>query len=95
MLISISTSGGMLGTGVPGGGEKTVDTQTLSETAREEVCRYFDPKELAKLAKPRNVESADRFTYHVTVSDADGRKHSFNLSEGAMPAEMLDLIDGF
>lgn len=95
MVINISTSGGLLGTGLPGK-EKTIDTQTLSEPLKEEVCRRFDPKALAKLSKERgHPGSADRLVYHVTVSDSDGGKHRFDIVEAALPAEMIDLIDEF
>ena len=95
MVITISTSGGLLGTGLPGK-EKLIDTRNLSEPLKDEVCRRFDPKALAKLSKESgHPGSADRFVYHVTVSDTAGKKHSFDIAEAALPDEMIDLIDEF
>ncbi len=94
VIISLSTSGGIGGFGLSAT-EKTIETDTLSPGMREKVCERFNPKALKKLAEARQEQYgvADYIIYHVTVTDDDGVKHRFDLSEATLPAEMLDLID--
>lgn len=95
MLISITTSGGLLGSGA-GAKEKLIDTSQVAAAQKDELCRRFDPKALNSLAKIAGQPGgADRLTYHVLVTDAAGKKHRFDLNESSLPAEMLDLIDEF
>lgn len=96
MLITITTSGGLLGTGLPGK-STVIDTQGISGAQKDEACRQFDPQTLAKLVRTAHerASGADRVVYHVTVRDAAGKTHAFDLPEAAMPAQMLDLIDEF
>lgn len=92
-MITISTSGGFAGLGA-GRAQKSVDTNDLEGTLRGEACRRFDPAELARLsAEKERPEAADRLTYHITVTDEGGTPHRFDIAEGAIPAEMLDIID--
>lgn len=95
VLITIATSGGIGGFGLSPK-EKSVETESLAEPVRQDVCRRFDPKELERLsASSGHPSSADRVTYHVTVTDDAGRKHRFDIPEAALPAETIDLMDEF
>ena len=93
MLISITTSGGIGGFGLPGKA-KAIETNKLSEPVREKVCRAFSPDALEKLENGRSHPgSADRLTYHVTVTDSGGESYRFNIPEAALPDSMIDIID--
>lgn len=93
MLIIISTSGGIGGTGL-GGTEKRVETDSLDTPLREKVCDRFDPATLKTLAgSAAGRRGADRVVYHLTVIDGAGDRHRFDIPEAAMPANMLDMLD--
>ncbi len=96
MIITIATSGGIVGTGDPAG-PKTVNTDKLPAAERSTVCAAFEESALAQLAEeakaPSRKRGADRFVYHVTIEMADGRKATFELPEHVLPPDMLDLID--
>lgn len=93
MLVSIATSGGLLGTGA-GQPAKEIDTALLAEPLRAAVCEAFSAKSLDALSH-KAAEGADRYVYHVTVTGEDGRKHRYDIPEAVLPPHMLDLIDEF
>lgn len=94
MIITIATSGGIGGFGLPGQ-DKSVQTESLAEPLRADVCRSFDPEHLERImALPSPQSGADRLIYHVTVATGDGATQRFDIPEAKLPPEMLDLIDG-
>ena len=94
MLIEISTSGGFGGLEAAGI-HKSVDMKTLAEPARSEICKAFDPKKLKAIAgRTSHAGAADGMTYKIVVVDDKETRHEFNVAEDALPAEMLDMIDG-
>lgn len=92
LIVTISTSGGLLGTGSQQA-QKSVETDALPEPVRGTVCEVFKPAALEKLSARTVQMGADRFIYHIAVTDENGAKHRFDIPESALPADMLDVID--
>ena len=90
MMIEIASSGGFGGLGA--GPTKTVEVDALDASLRERVCEAFQPDRLQELSDAA-PEGADRFQYDITVREDGGDTAAFHLDEGALPPEMLDLID--
>ena len=90
MMIEIASSGGFGGLG--SGPTKTVEVDALDVGLRERVCEAFTPSNLRRLSDAP-ATGADRLAYDITVREQDGDAEAFHLDEGALPAEMLDLID--
>ena len=91
MLIEIASQGGFAGPAatVP---PKTVEVGALEEPMRERVCEAFAPDNLRRLSEAPEGAGADRLTYEITVEGEAGRD-TFTVAEGALPPEMLDMID--
>jgi hypothetical protein len=93
MMIEITTSGGFAGIGT-GAGARVLDLVNAEQAARESYCAAFDPKVLAVLSETAPiVGAADMFSYHIVVTDKDGKRHVFDFREDQLTPEMLDLID--
>ena len=91
MMIEIASQGGFAGlpaTAPP----KTVEVETLEQPMRERVCEAFAPDNLRRLSETAEGPGADRLTYEITV-EGDAGRDTFTVPEGALPPEMLDMID--
>lgn len=89
MMISISTTGGIGGFGLARTAQ--VSVESLPEPLRVEACSRLDPQALGAIgAAP--TRGADRVVYHIEVVEA-GQSARFDVPEGALPPETLDLID--
>ncbi len=90
MMISITTSGGIGGFGLARSVQASVEN--LPEPLRTEACSRLDPRALGALrAVP--TRGADRVVYHIVITQPGGGVARFDLGEGALPADTLDLID--
>lgn len=93
MMIEVSTSGGLAGM-ARAAPAKRLDLATVEAAVQDRYCDHFDPAALRALsAAAPDRHGADRFSYHITVTDEAGARHEFDLSEDQLPPEMLDLID--
>ena len=95
MLIEITTSGGFGGISAAGK-QKNVDMGSVVEPVKSEICKAFDLKNLESIAgKADHAGAADGMSYKIVIVDDKEVRHEFNLAENLLPAEMLDMIDGF
>lgn len=93
MIIEISSSGGFGGIAAAGV-NKRIDVDRQSAKVQQEICEYFEPRDLDQLVS-RGVRgrSADTLVYRITVTDQQDGQHVYTLREDQLPPEMLDLID--
>lgn len=91
MILHITTSGGIGGFGL--GKDARLEVDALPRELRAETCEVMTPERLAPLAAAPADSGADRIGYAITLEDADGAQHRYEIGEAAMPPEMLDLID--
>lgn len=93
MIIEISSSGGFGGIAAAGV-KKRIDVDQQSAAVQQEICEYFEPRDLDQLAS-RSVRSrsADAMVYKITVTDPTDGRHVYTIPEDQLPPEMLDLID--
>lgn len=89
MIIEIRTHGGFGGINAPAA--RRIDTDDQPEPLRGALCDAFRPGALSRLAETPCPGCPDRMRYAITVTTEAA--HSFTLSEGQMPPDMLDLID--
>lgn len=90
MIIEIRTQGGF--GGLSATPPHRIDTDAQPAALARDLCAAFGPDALARLAAAPCPDCADRMRYAITVTDQAG-PHSVTLSEGQMPAALLDLID--
>ena len=92
MMVTISTSGGFIGTGLSR--EAQVDVDKLPEPLREETCTALSAQALSSLArKSARAGAADYVTYHIVVVEAEGSPTAFDVPETVLAPESLDLFD--
>ena len=91
MIIEIAAQGGFGGI-TAASLHKTVDVADQPDQMRRDLCRAFEPEELARLSRQPCGDCADRLTYRITVTK-DRQSRSFTLREAQIPPDMLDLID--
>ncbi len=89
MIIEIRSQGGFGGLGAAR--PLRIDTDQQPDARRRALCDAFRPDHLARLQAAPCPGCNDRMRYAITVTTEAA--HSFTLSEGQLPPEMLDLID--
>lgn len=93
MIIEISSSGGFGGI-TAAGLNKRIDVEKQPTPVQQEICEYFELKDLRLLASRSNGKhGADMMTYRITVTDREDGEHVYTIREDQLPPEMLDLID--
>lgn len=90
MIIEIATTGGFAGIAAAGL-HKRVDPDLLDPALGRDLRAAFAPEALARIAAAPCRTCPDGMSYRITVTEEQTR--SFTLTEGQLPAEMLDLID--
>jgi hypothetical protein len=93
MIIEISSSGGFGGIAAAGV-KKRIDVDQQSAAVQQEICEYFEPRDLDQLAsRSGNARAADAMVYRIIVTDPKDGQHVYTIPEDQLPPEMLDLID--
>ena len=89
MLIQFERTGGIAGMRAAA----TVDTESLPQEEARKLREMVDASDFFNLpAKfPAPERGADYFLYRITVDDG-GRKHTVEVSEPSVPAQMRPLI---
>lgn len=93
MIIEISSSGGFGGIAAAAL-HKRVDVDQQPPAFRHELCEYFEPRDLDRLAAHAPArKGADIIVYRIIVRDRQSREHVYLIREDQLPPQMLDLID--
>ena len=94
MRVSLDTYGGLAG-GV-GGAPVIVDTDELSEEARNELRRLISAAAAASSRDEPELAAADQLrdaqTYEITIDD-DGNSAVLQATDGSVPEEFAQLRD--
>lgn len=73
---------------------KVLDTTTLPENEAKQLRQLIDAADFFRLPNiiPSHSPQPDRFQYQLTVED-DGKQHSVEVGEQAIPGTLRPLID--
>ena len=95
MRVSLDTYGGLAG-GV-GGAPVVVDTDELSEEARNELRRLISAAAAASSRDEPELAAAEQLrdaqTYEITIDDDDGNSAVLQATDGSVPEEFAQLRD--
>jgi|WetSurSiteA1Bulk_404760.scaffolds.fasta_scaffold05147_2 hypothetical protein len=88
MRIDFKRSGGFAGLRM----SKTIDTNSLNPDESKRVINLVESSGFFDLSPTISGTGADRYRYHLTI-DWDGRKHSVQIDESAIPPKLVPLIE--
>jgi hypothetical protein len=90
MRISFERTGGFAGISRT----KSVDTADIPANEADQLPQLVEASDFFNLPEkiPASTTQADRFQYTLTVED-EGRKHTVNVSEAALPGTLRPLIE--
>jgi len=88
MRIDFKRSGGFAGLKM----SKTIDTKNLNPDKAKKLMDLVESSGFFDLSPVISRTEADRYQYNLTV-DWDGRKHSIQMDESAIPQKLMPLIE--